>query len=369
MIKSIEISHTYGQYNHLNMILESPELSEGYAVLEIKGLTPGKATINTVDWAILDGSTTTVIKLPKRSIDISLRFLPQEGQTIESMREMSYRYFPIKKKVRLAIRKTNGEGYFIDGYVEKNDPVIWSKEEGNDITILCPNPYFKDTQAVEYNYMEVINHWHFESFTYMPVTPVGNENPSAEGWFEYITTDAGNIYEPTTDEDVNPNKTYYIVDPDSFIEVPDDSITTGFKNDEYETSGSVLKHPIFPLSEIYIQKEKMIYNESDTDVGIEMKLQALSAGVKNPYVYCATTHETFKLIYDMAEDEEITIVTRDGEHTVESSIRGSILQYIDLSRNDWIKLYPGYNKILIGADKNTDSMNLIAKVRPIYAGI
>ena len=30
----------------------------------------------------------------------------------------------------------------IEGYVESNDPAIFSKDEGSDISIVCPNPFF-----------------------------------------------------------------------------------------------------------------------------------------------------------------------------------------------------------------------------------
>ena len=30
----------------------------------------------------------------------------------------------------------------IEGYVESNDPTIFSKDEGSDISIVCPNPFF-----------------------------------------------------------------------------------------------------------------------------------------------------------------------------------------------------------------------------------
>lgn len=312
MIKSIEVSHIYGEYNHLTMILESPEESEGYAVREVTGLTPGKTNISSVDWAIIDGSSVTTNRLGKRTISLDILFIEGCGRTIEQMRDYIYLYFPIKKKVKITIHRTNGQSFFIHGYVEKNEPKIWSKEEGVNIDIMCPNPYFKDTKADVTNFMEQIDLWHFDSF------------------------------EPR-------------------IEIPDESLDYPPREEVY---------PIFPISEMRVFKSRDVYNPSNVDVGLEMKIHAYGP-VVNPGIYNETSQEMFRLIYDMTRDEEITIVTRDAEYSVTSNKRGNILQYVDLSINDWIKAYPGNNHISIfcGNDYGLENMNLIITSRAIYAGV
>jgi hypothetical protein len=61
--------------------------------------------------------------------------------SIEDMRQLSYKYFPIKKKVTLLFETDNRKAE-IEGYVESNEPSIFSAFEGSDISIICPNPYF-----------------------------------------------------------------------------------------------------------------------------------------------------------------------------------------------------------------------------------
>jgi hypothetical protein len=80
------------------------------------------------------------------------------NQSIEDLRHKSYRYFPPKKKVQLLIT-TDKRQVFIDGYVESNDVSIFSKQEGSQISILCPNPYFYsiDKEYNEYNDFVVPN--------------------------------------------------------------------------------------------------------------------------------------------------------------------------------------------------------------------
>jgi len=61
--------------------------------------------------------------------------------SIEEVRHLSYKHFPIKKKLTLLI-ETDTRKAAIDGYVESNEPDIFSKDEGADISIICPDPDF-----------------------------------------------------------------------------------------------------------------------------------------------------------------------------------------------------------------------------------
>ena len=61
--------------------------------------------------------------------------------SIEEARHRSYKYFPLKKKVKLLI-ETDTRTAEIEGIVESNEPNIFSRAEGSDISIICPNPYF-----------------------------------------------------------------------------------------------------------------------------------------------------------------------------------------------------------------------------------
>lgn len=78
-------------------------------------------------------------RMPVRNIVISLAFLWKNS--IEDVRQLSYKYFPIKKPLTLTI-ETDNRIAEIQGYVESNDPNIFSSSEGSDISIICPNPFF-----------------------------------------------------------------------------------------------------------------------------------------------------------------------------------------------------------------------------------
>lgn len=136
MIQSITVTNYLG--DSIKLELARPEKS-GFVVKSVTGLGSGKANINTTEVATNDGSLFNSSRLPSRNIVISLKYLWNDS--VEDVRQLSYKYFPIKKKVTLLI-ETDNRSAEIDGYVEANDPDIFSKDEGSDISIVCPNPFF-----------------------------------------------------------------------------------------------------------------------------------------------------------------------------------------------------------------------------------
>ncbi len=136
MIKSITVTNYLG--DSIKLELARPEKS-GFVVKSVTGLGPGSANINTTEVSTNDGGLYNSSRLPTRNIVITLGFLWKDS--IEDVRQKSYKFFPIKKRLRLLI-ETDNRLAEIDGYVEANDPNIFSKEEGSDISIICPNPFF-----------------------------------------------------------------------------------------------------------------------------------------------------------------------------------------------------------------------------------
>jgi hypothetical protein len=144
MLKAITATNYLGE--SLRLDLARPEYS-GFVVKSVTGLGPGKANINTSDISTTDGGLFNSARLPVRNIVLSLEFmevfsrLDQWSQTIEEARLMSYKIFPIKRPVTL-IFETDKRTVEISGYVESNEPTIFSKNEGSEISIICPDPYF-----------------------------------------------------------------------------------------------------------------------------------------------------------------------------------------------------------------------------------
>lgn len=136
MIKSVTVTNYLG--DTIKLELARPELS-GFAIKDITGLGPGTATINATEISTTDGGIYNSSRLSARNIVIAMEFLWKN--TIEEARHLSYKYFPLKRKVTLLFETDTREAT-IEGYVESNDPTIFSKNEGSDISIICPDPYF-----------------------------------------------------------------------------------------------------------------------------------------------------------------------------------------------------------------------------------
>lgn len=136
MIKSITVTNYLG--DSIKLELARPEES-GFVVKSVTGLGSGKANINMTEVATNDGGLFNSSRLPSRNIVISLEYLWKNS--IEEVRYLSYKYFPIKKKLTLLI-ETDTRQAEIEGYTETNEPNIFSKNEGSDISIICPNPFF-----------------------------------------------------------------------------------------------------------------------------------------------------------------------------------------------------------------------------------
>lgn len=136
MINSVTITNYLGE--SITLELRFPEKS-GFLIQEIAGLGPTKANINATELATGDGSIYNSARANARNIVFTLQLL--ELPTVETTRQKSYRYFPLKKRVRLAFTTENRtcETY---GYVESNEPNIFSTAETTQISIICPNPYF-----------------------------------------------------------------------------------------------------------------------------------------------------------------------------------------------------------------------------------
>jgi hypothetical protein len=140
MINSITVSNHLGE--SVTLELRFPEKS-GFLVRGIEGLGPSKANINTTETSGIDGSLYNSARAVQRNIVLTLGLL--ENPTIEDSRQKSYKYFPLKKRIKLEI-ETDNRTSMVYGYVESNEPNIFSKEETAVISLICPSAYLYDSE-------------------------------------------------------------------------------------------------------------------------------------------------------------------------------------------------------------------------------
>ncbi len=139
MIYSIVVTNYLG--DRIKLELRKPDVS-GFLIKSITGLGPAKANVNTTEVSTNDGSLFNSARLSQRNIVLDMVFINTVyGKSIEDLRQKSYKYFPLKKSVELTI-ETDNRYVKTTGYVESNEPNIFSSQEGTQISIICPDPYF-----------------------------------------------------------------------------------------------------------------------------------------------------------------------------------------------------------------------------------
>ena len=108
-----------------------------WQVLDITGLSPSKAQINTIATAGMDGAQYNSARLNMKNIVIRLRL----NGAVEQNRLELYEYFRAKEWCRFYY-SNNSRSVYIDGYVESVECGLFSKSEIMQISILCPRSYF-----------------------------------------------------------------------------------------------------------------------------------------------------------------------------------------------------------------------------------
>lgn len=161
MIKSVTVINALGEA--IRITLNDPEPEHGLVITNVDGLGPAKADIHTTDIATTDGSFFNSAVIEERNIVLSLLFVQNKSMSIEDVRQLTYKYFPLKKDVTLVI-ETDNRTLSITGYIESNDPDIFSENEGCQISMICPDPFFYDLTngGTQYTvFSGIISKFHF----------------------------------------------------------------------------------------------------------------------------------------------------------------------------------------------------------------
>lgn len=143
MLNKIVVTNPKGEA--LELELSNPDKS-GFAVAKVEGLGPPKANINGQEMAGADGMFYTSAKAESRQIIFTLEFRSRSmdskygALSIEECRRLCYYYFPLKKKIMITVY-TDKQILQTQGYVESNEPEIFSMQEYATISVICPDPW------------------------------------------------------------------------------------------------------------------------------------------------------------------------------------------------------------------------------------
>ena len=138
MIKSVKITNHLGEI--VTVDLRSPEQS-GFFIQNIEGIGPSKSIINLTEVLSYDGAFYNSSRVSSRNIVFDLGFYELPNESIETIRQKTYKFFPMKKEITIEVETDNRVGS-TTGYVESNEPDIFSKNENAIISVLCPRAFF-----------------------------------------------------------------------------------------------------------------------------------------------------------------------------------------------------------------------------------
>lgn len=163
-IKSITVTNHNGETLKLDCFRPA---ASGLYITDLHGLGAPDANINMTDYAVIDGALYNSSRAQKRNITMTIQPLKPN---FEQNRHKVYALFPVKKKVRLLIEAETRTCY-IDGYVESCDANVYSTRGQVAVSILCPDPYFREPGTTRSMYYRAAPAFHF------PIGTVANPPP------------------------------------------------------------------------------------------------------------------------------------------------------------------------------------------------
>lgn len=306
MIKSVTITNHLGDSVKIDLFDGDPE--HGMIIQNISGLGPPKANVNMTDLVTMDGSLINSSRVEKRNIIINMIFTP--ALTIEDTRQRTYKYFPIKKQVRMVI-ETDNRTIETVGIVESNEPDIFSKQESNQISLICGDPYFysEDDNTTIFSDVEPTFEFEFlDEFQNSPTLEFGIINDIAE------------------------KTIYYDGDGDVGI-----TITIHDRRGVGRRTGNIMIYKTETREMMKIDTEKIIF----------------SAGP------------------GMVAGDDIIITTTRGNKRIGLVRVGrytNILNALD-KNSDWLQLTKGKNTFAILADFGTEDLDITIENKIAYGGV
>lgn len=313
--------------------------SSGFIIRDITGITPGKAVVNMPSYASLDGGIYASSRKDIRNIVISLLF--DNSKDIESVRHQTYYWFPLRREITL-IFYTDQRTLKISGYVESNEPLVFTNSEGTDVSILCPDPMFIATDE------DV-------SRDFSRDTPLMGFRMDFDGLDEDEYEDATVLHYGT--EAFGPNATFK-------------PLVLSLVGEKPFIMGTRIVDPGF----------NFLY-EGDTETGVKISITANSGtptGVLN--IYSIYSEQLFQLDLDkikditgtaFQKDDQILINTTPGHKNIQLLRAGRYTNILNVMvrGSDWITMFKGDNYIRYLTDQGYDFLDFHFEYQARYEGV
>lgn len=186
-----------------------------YQVVNIDGLDPPKASIFTNEIANMDGAKFNSAKMDVRNVVLTIKI----NGDVESNRQTLYTFFRSGKWCKIFFKNTNRDVY-CEGYAETIAVGLFTESEEMQVSILCPNPYFKSLQLIYDDISKVFAAFEFP----FSIAPEGIEFSIIDEYREATILnqseiDGGMIITITAERDDIPNPIIYDSDTGQFIKL------------------------------------------------------------------------------------------------------------------------------------------------------
>ena len=320
MLKSVFVTNHHGERYELP--LSNPDAS-GFLIKNISGMGPVKTSINTSSGALSPGEFFNSSKIEKRNIVIDLDYYPDSG-LIENQRLQSYRLFEVNTPVDIEFL-TDKNHVVAHGYVESNEPTIFSQNCGTSISIVCPDPYLYSKSDKRFSMSNLVRAFKFQF-----------KNPDP--------------YNPPYDLDEDPR-----MEP---------TLMMGYYD----------KNSI-----------KSLYNEGNaSNIGVLMRIVVGSAGLSNFVFGNISNGKTFTLNDDVVdnivpdgilEHDEILVNSTRGHKSIILRRRenDSYKEYNILPakeyNSDWLTIDAGENNIYYYCNGGNDTADVSLTYTPAFLGV
>jgi predicted phage tail component-like protein len=175
-----------------------------YDVLSVSGLNPAPAEINTTPVSGIDGTRYNSARIGQRNIVICLNI----NGDIEDRRIELYRYFRVKHTARVYYKNEHADVY-IDGYIETFENDFFTILQQPQISIICPDPYFKSMSDTEIDFENVTALFTFPFAIAAEGIPFSSLNEISSRYFNAGNVETGGIITFTALADGVKNPIFY----------------------------------------------------------------------------------------------------------------------------------------------------------------
>lgn len=124
--------------------------SNEYVVKSIDGLTPPQTTLNFSVVATNDGSIYNSGRVENRNIVLSIAPIGN----VEEGRNKLYKFFRLKQKCKFYF--SNKKEVYIEGITEAIDGNLFTNGQTIQISIICPQPYFKALDEIVEDISQIV---------------------------------------------------------------------------------------------------------------------------------------------------------------------------------------------------------------------